>query len=160
MGIWQLLLVGLVMLLGLLGIMMPGVPGPLVVWAAVFWWSSAEGTSQAWWVLVTATALLLVNQAVQWLLPAAGRREAGVRRRQLLFAGGSGIVGFFVLPGIGLVPGFVGALYGWERARLGDHGAALASTRVIMRTVGRRMLVELAACLLVTGVWLGVLRWG
>lgn len=95
-------------------------------------------------------------------MAASGRRPAGGRGTAAAAAvrRGSGIVGFFVLPGIGLVPGFVGALYGWERARLGDHGAALASTRVIMRTVGRRMLVELAACLLVTGVWLGVLRWG
>ncbi|MEU0731642.1 DUF456 domain-containing protein, partial [Streptomyces lavendulocolor] len=35
MGAWQLLLVGLVMLLGLFGVLVPGVPGAWLVWAAV-----------------------------------------------------------------------------------------------------------------------------
>ncbi|MDB1089203.1 DUF456 domain-containing protein [Streptomyces sp. ACA25] len=160
MATWQLLLVGLVLLFGLSGAVLPGIPGPLVVWAGVFWWASAESTSSAWWVLVGATAVLLVNQAVQWLLPVRSRRAAGVRRRQLLVAGGTGTAGFFLLPLVGVVPGFLTGLYGWERARLGTHGAAVSSTRAIMRAVGRNMLIELTACLIVVGGWLLVLLLG
>ncbi|KOG88098.1 membrane protein, partial [Streptomyces varsoviensis] len=47
----QLLLVGLVMLLGLLGVVTPGVPGPLIVWAGVLWWSMTARTALAWGVL-------------------------------------------------------------------------------------------------------------
>ncbi|NUO44028.1 MAG: DUF456 domain-containing protein, partial [Streptomyces sp.] len=39
MGVWDLLLVGLVLLLGLCGVLVPGVPGSWLVWAAVLWWA-------------------------------------------------------------------------------------------------------------------------
>lgn len=159
MGSWQLLLMGLVVVFGLLGAVLPGVPGPAVVWAAVFWWASAEDSSRGWWVLVSATAILLLNQAVQWLLPVRNRRVLRFRRRQLLVAGGTGTAGFFLLPVVGVVPGFLAGLYGWERRRLGSHGAALSSTGAIMRAVGRNILVELTACLLVTALWLTALIW-
>ena len=154
-------LVGLVLLLGTLGAVLPGVPGPLVVWAAVFWWAMDRQTTPAWWLLMGATGLLLLNAAVQLLLPRRTRpRDAvDVRRRALLFAGGTGIVGFFVLPVVGVLPGFVGGIYGWERVRLGSHGAAAASTRSVLRAVGWRMFAELTACLLVTGAWVVTLIW-
>ncbi|GAB2821195.1 DUF456 domain-containing protein [Streptomyces sp. NPDC054796] len=160
MGTWQLLLVGLVMLLGLFGAVLPGVPGPLVVWAAVFWWSVYERAGPAWWLLVVATGLLLANAAVQLLIPSRVRRSTDVRRWALLFAGGTGIVGFFVVPVIGVVPGFLAGLYGWERVRLGSRASAAASARTVMRAIGLKVLIELSACLLVAGAWLAVLvRW-
>lgn len=69
MGTWQLLLVGLVMLLGLLGVVAPGVPGPLIVWAGTLWWTMAELSAAAWAVLVGGTGILLLDQAVVRLLP-------------------------------------------------------------------------------------------
>ncbi|UED87114.1 DUF456 domain-containing protein [Streptomyces profundus] len=157
MGTWQTALVGAVMLCGLLATALPHVPSTLAVWAGVFWWSSADGTTRAWWVLVGATALLLISQVVRWLLPSGASQVAEVRTRQLLFASGTGTAGFFLLPVVGAVPGFVAGLYGWERVRLGGHGSAWASTRDILRTTGRYTLVELCACLLVVGLWLAVL---
>ncbi|MDT0450053.1 hypothetical protein [Streptomyces hesseae] len=69
MGTWQLLLVGLVMLLGLLGVVTPGVPGPLIVWAGTLWWTMAELSAVAWAVLVGGTGLLLLDQAFVRLRP-------------------------------------------------------------------------------------------
>ncbi|UGY94260.1 DUF456 domain-containing protein [Streptomyces gobiensis] len=160
MTMWQLVLVGLVMLLGLLGTVMPGVPGPLVVWAAVFWWAMAVRSGVAWWVLIAATGVLLINQAVQLLLPKRRLRAAVVRRRSLLLAGGTGIVGFFIVPVIGVVLGFLGGLYGAERGRLGSHDDAVSATRSIMRAIGRNILIELFACMLVAGAWIWALIWG
>ncbi|MEU8581383.1 hypothetical protein [Streptomyces abikoensis] len=76
MGTWQLLLVGLVMLLGLLGVVTPGVPGPLIVWAGTLWWTMTELSALAWAVLVGGTALLLLDQAVVRLLAPARRTAA------------------------------------------------------------------------------------
>ncbi|MEU3351034.1 hypothetical protein [Streptomyces sp. NPDC037389] len=69
MGTWQLLLVGLVMVLGLLGVVTPGVPGPLIVWAGTLWWTMAELSAVAWAVLAGGTGLLLLDQAVVRLRP-------------------------------------------------------------------------------------------
>lgn len=156
MSVWQLVAVGLVMLLGLAGVLMPGVPGPLIVWAAVLWWALTEQSSPAWTVLIAATGVLLLNQALVWLLPARDLRGAGVPYRSLFLAGTAGIIGFFVLPVIGAVIFAVGALQLLERSRLGSHGDAWAATRTALRAIGLSVLIELIACLLVVGAWAAV----
>ncbi|MEU0371957.1 DUF456 domain-containing protein [Streptomyces sp. NPDC006283] len=154
MGVWQLLMVGGVMLLGLLGVVAPGVPGPWLVWAAMLWWSLHEQTGAAWVLLVGSTAVLLVNQVIVWLLPARRLREVGLSRRTAAYAGAGALVGFFLVPVVGAVPGFIGGIYGTERRRLGGHGQAKAATRAVMRAGGTSMLVELFGCLLVVGAWI------
>ncbi|MFJ5845252.1 DUF456 domain-containing protein [Streptomyces sp. NPDC092903] len=157
MSVWQLVAVGLVMLLGLIGVLLPGVPGQAIVWAAVLWWALAENTPAALGVLIGATALLLLNQALKPLLPPRRPRESGAPRRTLLLGGIGAIAGFFVVPVVGAIAGYVGVIYGAERMRLGSRGAGWASVRSVMRATGYSVLVELFACLLVTGAWLGVL---
>ncbi|MFF0288016.1 DUF456 domain-containing protein [Streptomyces sp. NPDC005262] len=154
MGVWQLIAVGLVILLGLVGVLVPGVPGQAIVWAAVLWWALTARTPAAWGVLIGATALLLLNQALKPLLRPRRPRESGAPRKTLMLGGIAGIVGFFVLPVVGGIVGYVGAIYGAERLRLGSGGAARASLRSVMRATGYSVLVELFACLLVTGTWL------
>ncbi|MHC3814832.1 DUF456 domain-containing protein [Streptomyces sp. DT9] len=159
MSVWQLVAVGLVMLLGLIGVLLPGVPGQAIVWAAVLWWTLADNTPAAWGVLIGATALLLLNQALKPLLPPRRPRESGAPRRTLLLGGIGAIAGFFVVPVVGAIVGYVGVIFGAERMRLGSRGAGWASVRSVMRATGYSVLVELFACLLVTGAWLGVLLW-
>ncbi|MFF8957573.1 DUF456 domain-containing protein [Streptomyces sp. NPDC014894] len=160
MSVWQLVLVGLVMVLGLVGVMVPGVPGRWLVWAAVLWWALHELSATAWVLLVAATVLLLVDQVVVWLLPVRRAGRAGLTRRLRVFAGLGAVAGFVVLPVVGAVPGFVGGIYAAERMRLGGHGQARASARAAMRAAGTSLLVELFACLLVAGAWLAVVVWG
>ncbi len=160
MSAWQLLLVGLVMLLGLFGVLVPGVPGRWLTWAAMLWWSLHVRTGLAWVLLVASTAVFLVDQVLVWLLPPRRIREVGVTPRMALHAGAGALIGFFVVPVLGAVLGFIGGIYGTERRRLGGHGPAAASTRAVMRSVGTSVLVEMFACLLVVGAWLGALAWG
>jgi hypothetical protein len=76
--------------------------------------------------------------------------------RTVVNAGAFAVLGFFLVPVLGAVLGFVGFLYVSERLRLGGgHHAAWAATRTAMRAVGASVLVELLACLLVAGTWLG-----
>ncbi|GAA3006175.1 DUF456 domain-containing protein [Streptomyces fulvorobeus] len=154
MGVWQLVAVGVVMLLGLVGVLVPGVPGPAMVWAAVLWWALTDVGRDAWAVLIAATCLLLVNQALKALLPPRRPGASGAPRRTLSLGGVAAIAGFFVVPVVGAVAGYVGAIYGAERLRLGSRGAGWASVRSVMRATGYSVLVELFACLLVAGVWL------
>ncbi|MFJ9624550.1 DUF456 domain-containing protein [Streptomyces sp. NPDC101181] len=159
MSVWQLVAVGLVMLLGLVGVLLPGVPGQAIVWAAVLWWALTDMTTAAWAVLIGATALMLLNQALKPLLPPRRPGESGAPRRTLVTGGLAAIAGFFVVPVAGAVLGYVGAIFGAERLRLGSRGAAWASVRSVMRATGYAVLVELFACLLVAGAWLGAVLW-
>ncbi|GAA2436303.1 DUF456 domain-containing protein [Streptomyces mauvecolor] len=160
MGVWQLLTVGAVMLIGLCGVLVPGVPGQAIVWAAVAWWALDDITGVAWGVLAGATGVLLLNQAVRPFLPPRRFKAAGVARRSVLVAGATAVAGFFVLPVVGGIAGFVGGLYGAERVRLGSRGDGWASARTVLRAGGYSVMAELFACLLVVGAWLGAVIWG
>ncbi|MDX2599967.1 DUF456 domain-containing protein [Streptomyces caniscabiei] len=160
MGAWELLLVGVVLLLGLCGVLVPGVPGSWLVWAGVMWWALEDPRPIAWWVLVGATTVLLASRAVRWALPPRRLTESGATPRMGVYAGAGAFLGFVLVPVLGAIPGFVGGIYLSERLRLGHPGAARAATRTAMRSGGSSVLAELFACLLVTGAWVGVVFGG
>jgi hypothetical protein len=99
--------------------------------------------------------VLAVGQVVVWLMPSRRIRDSGVDWRTMMTATGVAVAGFFLVPVLGAVLGFVGTLYVRDRVRLGSRRAAWAATRRTMRAVGGSVLVELLACLLVAGAWLG-----
>ncbi|MFE2579892.1 DUF456 domain-containing protein [Streptomyces sp. NPDC059378] len=160
MGVWELLLVGLVVLLGLCGVLVPGVPGPWLVWSGVLWWSLNDPQPVAWGVLVGATCTLFLAQAVRWTLPPRRLRRSGAGPRTAVYAGAGALAGFLLLPVLGAIPGFLGGVYLCERLRLGGPAEARASVHTMMRAGGWSVLAELFACLLVTGAWLGAVVWG
>ncbi|MFV0132963.1 DUF456 domain-containing protein [Streptomyces sp. HMX87] len=155
MGVPELLLVGLVILLGLGGVLLPGVPGSWLVWAAVLWWALKVPQPLAWFVVVGATVVLLLSRAVRWALPPRRLEAGGSDGRLMAYAGVGAFLGFVLIPVLGAVPGFMGGIYLAERLRLGRHGEARAALRTTMRTGGSSVLAELFACLLITAAWLG-----
>ena len=156
----QPLLVALVLLLGLVGSVLPGVPGTFVVWASVFWWAVWDHSRAAWWLLVAASGLLLLTGVVRMFAPGRPRRRAEAGRRLLLVAGACGTAGFVLVPLFGVLPGFLAGIYGRERLRLGGHGAAVAATRAVMRGGGWRILADLTVSLLVAVGWVITVLWG
>ncbi|MEU1271427.1 DUF456 domain-containing protein [Streptomyces sp. NPDC005799] len=160
MGVWDLLLVGLVLLLGLCGVLVPGVPGSWLVWAAILWWALKDPRPVAWWVLVGATGALLLCQGVRWALPPRRLRASGATPRMAVYAGTGALLGFILLPVLGAIPGFMAGVYLAERLRLGRHGEAMAALRRAMRSGGFSVLTELFTCLLIMGAWLGAVIGG
>ncbi|MQY38625.1 hypothetical protein SRB17_66380 [Streptomyces sp. RB17] len=160
MGVWELLLVGVVVALGLCGVLVPGVPGSWLVWAAVLWWALTDPQPLAWAVLTGAGAVLLLSLAVRTTLPRRRLRQSGATPRTAVYAGAGAFLGFVLLPVLGALPGFVAGIYLCERLRLGGHGEAMAAVRTAMRSGGSSVLTELFACLLIAGAWLGAVLWG
>jgi len=160
MGAWELLLVGVVILLGLSGVLVPGVPGSWLVWAPVLWWALEDLRALSWAVLVGATAILLLSRAIRWMLPPRHLRAGGATTRMAVYAGVGALLGFFLVPVIGAIPGFLGGIYLCERPRLGGHGQATTAVRTVMRSGGWSVLTELFACLLIMGAWLAAVIWG
>jgi uncharacterized protein len=160
MGVWDLLLVGLVLLLGLCGVLVPGLPGSWLVWAAVLWWALKDPQPVSWWVLVGATVALLLAQVVRWALPPRRLRTSDATARTWVYAGVGAFLGFVLIPVLGAIPGFMGGIYLYERRRLGRHGEAMAALRSAMRSGGSSLLAELFTCLLIAGAWVGAVIWG
>jgi uncharacterized protein YqgC (DUF456 family) len=160
MGAGELLLVGLVLVLGLCGVLVPGAPGSWLVWAAVLWWALYDPRPVAWAVLVGSTMVLLLSLVVRWALPPRRLRASGATPRMGVYAGTGALLGFVLLPVIGAVPGFMAGVYLHERLRLGRHAEAMAALRTTMNAGGSSVLAELFACLLITAGWLVAVVWG
>lgn len=147
------LLVALVIVVGIVGIVLPVLPGSILVLAAVLFWSVDEGTAAAWVVFALVTVLLVTGGIVKYVVPGRGLRASGVPSRTLVLGAVLGLVGFFVVPVVGLPLGFVAGVYLAELKRVGP-ALAWPSTKAAVRAVGLSVLVELTAALLAAGVWL------
>ncbi len=148
-------LVGLVMLVGLVGVVVPLLPGTALVLAAGTVWAVVvvPGGSGRWVVVAVMAALFAVGVVLKYAL--AGRRmSADLPRSTLLTAGAGAVVGFFVLPPFGLLFGGVLGTYLAEARRVGSGGPAWASTVRVLQAVGIGLLAELTAGVLMVATWL------
>ena len=149
------LLVGLAMVAGLVGVFVPVIPGLLLIWAAGLWWTIADGGGALrWTVLGVLTALLVIGTIAKYVLPARSAAARGAPLSTLLAGAAGAVVGFFVIPVVGVLVGGVAGLYGAEYARLRDGGRAWVSTRAALVAIGVGLLIELTAAVLMFGVWL------
>jgi uncharacterized protein YqgC (DUF456 family) len=146
------LVCGLLVLVGLFGIVVPVLPGTLLVALGILVWASENGSAEAWTTFAVAAVCLAVGLVVKYAVP--GRRlKAAVPTSTLVVGGLAAIVGFFVVPVVGMLVGFPIGVYLAERARVG--GAAWASTKAALRAMAHSILIELLAALAATAVWLG-----
>jgi uncharacterized protein YqgC (DUF456 family) len=149
-----LVLVGLAIATGLVGVVVPVLPGALLAWAAIAVWALAVGSATAWGVLAVATLAIGVAQIVKFVVPGRRLRDAGVPRRSMAAGMLLAVVGFFVIPVVGFFVGFPLGVYLEERRRLGHHASAWRSTQEALRAMGLSIVIELLATLLATGAWL------
>ena len=145
--------VGLIILVGLLGIAVPVLPGLLMVWAAVLLWAAKVRTTTGWVVLGIATTLALCGALLQYVLPGRRMARAGVTTSSILAGTALAIVGFFVIPVVGAFLGFPVGIYLAERLKLGAHAGAWSSTKHALKAVGLSMAIELSTGLAITVAW-------
>jgi uncharacterized protein YqgC (DUF456 family) len=146
------LVCGVLVVVGLVGIVVPVLPGTVLVLLGILVWASQEGSAAAWAVFTVATACLVVGAVVKYAVP--GRRLRATVPTMTLVAGGVGaVIGFFVIPVVGALLGFPVGVYLAERARVGAVRAR-TSTREALRAVGHSILIELGAGLVATAVWI------
>jgi uncharacterized protein len=148
---------GLLVALGVIGVLVPVLPGLILVLAGIAVWAVPRGDALGWWVLGIAVAIVVVGSIAKYLLPGRRMRESGVPTRSVVFGALLGIVGFFVIPVVGLFIGFPLGVFLSELARLGDTAKAWPSTKKALGAVGFSILLELATGLLAAGVWVGAL---
>lgn len=146
---------GLMMLVGLAGIVLPVLPGPLLIVGGVAVWAVPRGDAVGWWVLGIAVLVTVAGQVAKYLLPGRRLKAAGVPTRTLFAGLVLGVVGFFVVPVVGLFLGFVLGVWLAELVRLPDAATAWRSAREAFTAVGWSILIELAAGLVTVAVWIG-----
>ena len=146
------LIAALVIAVGLVGILVPILPGSILVIAGVVGWAVAVGGPTAWTVAGVATALVVAGVVVKYVVPGRRLQVAGIPASTQWLGVLLGVVGFFVVPVVGLFLGFVLGVYLAELARVGSR-QAWPSTLHSLKAVGLSILIELGAALAATGVW-------
>jgi uncharacterized protein YqgC (DUF456 family) len=146
------LIAALVIAVGLVGILVPVLPGSILVVAGVLGWALAVGGPTAWTAAGVATALVAAGVVVKYVVPGRRLQVAGIPASTQWVGALLGVVGFFVVPVVGLFLGFVLGVYLAELARVGSK-QAWPSTVHSLKAVGLSILIELAAALAATAVW-------
>jgi uncharacterized protein YqgC (DUF456 family) len=146
------ILVAVLIAVGVAGIIIPVLPGTVLVLGAILVWALEIGTSVAWLVFAFATTFLVLGTIVKYLVPGRQLKASGVPTRTLVAGGVLAFVGFFVVPVVGMFIGFVLGVYVAERARVGAAGA-WPSTKAALRAVGVSILIELVAAFLAVATW-------
>ncbi|WP_210503813.1 DUF456 domain-containing protein [Nocardioides xinjiangensis] len=145
-------LVALAIAVGIAGIIVPVLPGTVLVLGAILVWAVQVGTPAAWTVLAVASVLLAGGTVVKYLVPGRRLKASGVPTRTLVVGALLAFVGFFAVPVVGMFVGFVLGVYAAERARIGGAGA-WPSTVAALKAVGVSILIELVAAFLATVTW-------
>lgn len=151
-----IILVALAIAVGIIGIIVPLLPGILLVYAAILVWAvieSSEHSVAAWVTLGVVTVLIAATTLIKYMWPMKRMRAADVGTMTLLSGAVLGIIGFFVIPVVGLVIGFVLGVYLAELANRRDQQVAWTSTKHALKGVALSVGVELAGALLATVAW-------
>lgn len=151
------LLVGLACLVGIVGTIFPIIPGTFLVAGAVAAWGGLTGGVWGWGLALAAVAITALATGVKFLIPARWMRDGGVPNWILLVGAIGGIIGFFMIPVVGLVIGFILAVFIAEFARVRRLGEAWPTTVTAMKAAGLATLIDFSCAVLVTVGWAAVL---
>ncbi|MEO7132524.1 MAG: DUF456 domain-containing protein, partial [Dermatophilaceae bacterium] len=140
------------------GIVVPILPGLVIVWLATLVWALEGQTSTSWVVLAIATGVYAGGLVAQYFFPGRRMKAAGVSTTTVVIALIVAVIGFFVIPVVGAPIGFVAAIYLIEQARHRDPARARAATGQAVRAVALNIGIELATGLSIMTTW-GVGVW-
>ncbi len=148
--------------LGLIGVIVPILPGLLLIWAGAFVWAWGDGFQQIGWPTLTILGLLvLVGIGVDWVITPAVSRRAGVSWRAIGGAILGGFLGGVLLSGIPILGTLAGALLGatagmWfvEYRIRGDEAAATAAVRAYLGGVAISTFINFLLALLMLTIFL------
>lgn len=154
----------LLIILGLIGSLLPILPGPLLIWLGALLWGYADGFQAVGWpTLVVLGVLMVLAWTSDLILTTFGTRKAGASWKAVVGAIAGGIVGAIllsgVLPVIGTILGTIlGALIGIllvEYYDKRDWGQAFQASKgyVFGSLAARALEVFLSLLMIAIFVW-------
>jgi hypothetical protein len=150
----DVLAIGLLMAVGLAGVIIPFLPGLPIIWGAALLYGFLTGFgSLGWTAMAVITVLAAIGIAASLVLPERAGAASGASRSTRLFAGVTGLIGFFVIPIIGFPIGAcLGVLLAQYR-ETADPGEAMRATVAVIKGFGAGLVVELGAAFAMVLVW-------
>ena len=144
---------GIVMLAGLVGVLVPIFPGLILVVGAGLVWAIERGGPGAWAVFAFMAVVGAAGVVASTVIPAR-RAAAEGAPPWVIVAGSIGlVVGFFVVPIVGALVGFPAGVFVAELTRHRHAGTAWRATAQALRGVGLGIALQLAAGVVMIGAW-------
>ena len=146
----------LVLLVGLSGTILPVLPGILLMWAGVIGYGFVAGFDLlAVGAIATVTILAGISVGLGVVLPKQAADAAGASTKSQWAAVIGAIIGFFVIPVVGVI---VGAVVGvalaeyWEKK---EWAGAWESTKGVLTGMGAAAIAQFGIGVIILVVWLG-----
>lgn len=154
MDAFGIFLVALAMVVGVAGTVLPFLLGLPIVWGAALVYGIVEGFGAVGWVAFAAiTVLAIVGMVLGFTLPHQRLSASGAPRSTVFVGLVVGIIGFFVIPVVGLPLGAIAGVYAAERLRTGDGRTAWTSTKNLVVGFGLGAAVQVGAGLAMIACW-------
>lgn len=154
-------LVSLVMAIGVAGTVVPLVPGLWLVVAAAVGYGAVEGFGGVGVASMIAIVVMAVAGAAAGVaLPGRAAGRTGAPRTSIVVGAVGAVIGFFVVPVVGLPLGGTLGIFLVERARTGDGAVAWRTTKATLVAFGVATVIQLAAGMAMVLTWIGWVVWG
>lgn len=145
-----------VVLTGLAGIIIPFLPGILLIWAGIVGYGFVAGFDAIGiGVIVIATVLSAIGVVLGFVLPQQAADAAGASKKSQLAGVLGAVVGFFVIPVVGVLIGAVAGIALAEYAEKNDWGPAWRSTKGILTGMGAAVLAQFLLGSIMIMIWAG-----
>ena len=156
-GVSDTLITGLVLialLVGLVGTVVPVLPGILLMWGAVLAYGfllsfGAFGIA----ITIAVTVVSGIAVALGFVIPKRLADESGASTRSQLAAVFGGIIGFFVIPVVGVIVGALAGIAIAEYLDKDDLALARTSTIAVAKGFGLGALSQIAAGFVILFLW-------
>ncbi|MET3812001.1 DUF456 domain-containing protein [Arthrobacter sp. UYEF3] len=158
-GIVVTVLCGLAIVVGVAGIIIPVLPGSILIGLSLLAWALWGGAGTTGWVVFgIGLALVLAGMTASAVLTGRKLREHRIPGRSVVTGLVFGAAGMFLIPVVGLFVGFAAGLLLSESHRTRDFRTAITTSWTAFKATGVGLLVEfglacLAASTWVIGVW-------
>ena len=147
-------LTAVVMAVGLVGTVLPILPGLALVWVAGLAYGLSEGFGTVGVVALAAmTGLAAAGTVAGIVLPRRAAGTAGAAPASLWLGAALAVAGFFLVPVVGLPLGGALGIYVGEQLRTGDARRAWRATAATLKGFGLAALAQLAAGVAMVLVW-------
>ncbi len=143
----------IVMLTGLVGVLVPVFPGLILVAGAGIVWAVQRGGAFAWAIAIIMALIGIAGIVAASVLPVRRANDAGAPS-WVVIAGGIGVViGFFAVPVVGALIGFPAGVLVAELIRHRRLRPAWGATLEALKGVALGIVIQLAAGVVMIGVW-------
>ncbi|MCX6404077.1 MAG: DUF456 domain-containing protein [Actinobacteria bacterium] len=147
-------LIGLTMAIGIIGTLIPVLPGLFLVWLAGLAWAILDGADTTHWIIFALmTVIFLIGFGLSLYIPAKSTKGESAPKWTFLVASVFALIGFFVIPIVGLPLGFIFGVFFCQLIAGREFHRALRATGTTLKAIGLVSLIHFACGIAIASAW-------